>query len=91
VGVRVLANTDTPGLGANSASPTYFVDKVKKVTFPGQFAGKPLSDSFEVKKDIEAITAATITSKALAKIVKAAGDAAGAWLERVAASAAGSN
>lgn len=85
VGVRVLSNTDTPGLGANSASPTYFVDKVKKVTFPGQFAGKPLSDAFEVKKDVQAITAATITSKALTKVVKAAGDAAGTWLEHRAA------
>lgn len=85
VGVRVLENVDTPGLGANAASPTYFVDKVKKLTFPGQFAGKPLSDSFEVKKDVHAITAATITSRSLAKIVKAAGDAAGSWLERTAA------
>jgi Na+-translocating ferredoxin:NAD+ oxidoreductase subunit G len=84
VGVRVLENHDTPGLGANSASATYFVDKVKKLTFPGQFAGKPLTDAFEVKKDVHAITAATITSRSLAKIVKSAGDAAGSWLERTA-------
>ena len=85
VGVRVLANVDTPGLGANAASPTSYVDKVAKVTFPGQFTGKSLSDAFEVKKDIQAITAATITSRSLTKIVKAAGAAAGTWLERIAA------
>jgi electron transport complex protein RnfG len=96
VGVRVLENHDTPGLGANAASPTYYVDKAKKITFPGQFAGKPLSDGFEAKKDVQAITASTITSRSLATIVKAAGAAAGAWLERAATapaaqSAAGGN
>jgi len=85
VGVRVLANADTPGLGANAASLTYYVDKANKVTFPGQFSGKPISDAFEVKKDVQAITASTITSKSLTKIVKAAGAAAGTWLERAAA------
>jgi len=84
VGVRVLQNADTPGLGANAANPTYYVKKAEKITFPGQFAGKPLSDAFEVKKDVDAITASTITSRSLTKIVKAAGDAAGTWLERTA-------
>jgi electron transport complex protein RnfG len=84
VGVRVLDIKDTPGLGANAAVPTYFVDRTKKTTFPGQFAGKPLGDPFEVKKDVAAITASTITSKALTKIIKAAGDAAAAWLESAA-------
>jgi len=87
VGVRVLENKDTPGLGANASVPSYFVDKSSRTTFPGQFAGKPLSDLFEVKKDVQAITASTITSKALTKIVKAAGDAGSAWL----AGAAGGN
>lgn len=85
VGARVLENKDTPGLGANAASETYYVDKPAKLTFTGQFAGKPLSDPFEVKKDVQAITASTITSKALVRIVKAAGEAAGTWLERAAA------
>ncbi|HOX32915.1 MAG TPA: FMN-binding protein [Spirochaetales bacterium] len=84
VGVRVLENKDTPGLGANAASPTSYVDKAAKTTFPGQFAGKPISEAFEVKKDVQAITASTITSRALTKIVKAAGGAAGSWLERLA-------
>lgn len=81
-GVKVLDIKDTPGLGANAKSPTYFVDKSTKTTFPGQFAGKPLSDPFEVKKDVAAITASTITSKALTNMVKQAGTAASAYLER---------
>jgi electron transport complex protein RnfG len=91
VGARVLENKDTPGLGANAASQSYFVDKPAKLTFTGQFVGKPISDAFEVKKDVQAITASTITSKALARIVKAASAAAGTWLERVATGVAGGN
>lgn len=83
-GVIILDNSDTPGLGANAKSPSYFVDKKTKTTFPGQFAGKPLTDAFEVKKDVAAITASTITSKALTNIVKQAGIAASAYLERIA-------
>jgi len=81
-GVKIMDNKDTPGLGANAKSPTYFVDKSSKTTFPGQFSGKPLSDAFEVKKDVVAITASTITSKALTNMVKQAGIAASAYLER---------
>ncbi|MBN1520618.1 MAG: FMN-binding protein [Spirochaetales bacterium] len=84
VGVRILELTDTPGLGANATSPTYFVDESSNTTFPGQFTGKALSDPFEVKKDIVAITASTITSKALTLIAKAAGQAGGQWLEKAA-------
>ncbi|MDP3129937.1 MAG: FMN-binding protein, partial [Bacillota bacterium] len=86
IGVRVLENKDTPGLGANASVPSYFVDKSSKTTFPGQFAGKSLGDAFEVKKDVQAITASTITSKALTKIVKTVGDAGAAWLAAQAAS-----
>jgi electron transport complex protein RnfG len=85
VGVNVLENKDTPGLGANAAVPSYFVDKSSRTTFPGQFRGKALGDAFEVKKDVAAISASTITSRALTKIVKIAGDAGAAWLEKAAA------
>jgi len=80
VGARVLTLADTPGLGANALSPTYFVDKSSKTTFPGQFTGKPVTDPFEVKNDVIAISASTITSKALTKIVKLAGEAGSTWL-----------
>ena len=82
VRVIILELLDTPGLGANAANPAYFVDKAKKLTFPGQFSGKPLSDAFEVKKDVQAITASTITSTSLAAIVKAAGDAAAGYFAK---------
>lgn len=83
-GVRVLEHKDTPGLGANAANPGYYVKKADKLTFPGQFAGKPLTDAFTVKQDVIAITASTITSKALTGIVKASGAASAAYLEAAA-------
>jgi electron transport complex protein RnfG len=79
-GVKILEHSDTPGLGANAASPSYFVDRAKGITFYGQFAGKKVSDPFEVKKDVVAITASTITSRAVSNSVKAAGLAFSAWL-----------
>jgi electron transport complex protein RnfG len=80
-GVRILDLNDTPGLGMNAKNPNYYVKKADKVTFSGQFVGKSIGDAFEVKKDVAAITAATITSRSLTKIIKAAADAAAAWLE----------
>jgi electron transport complex protein RnfG len=79
-GVKILEHSDTPGLGANAADPGYFVNRAEGITFYGQFAGKPADDPFEVHNDIISITAATITSRAVADIVKAAGSAAIAWL-----------
>jgi len=81
-GVRVMALNDTPGLGMNASNPTYYVDKTKKVTFLGQFAGKFVTDPFEVKKDVVAITAATISSRSLTTIIKAVGDAAVAYMDQ---------
>jgi electron transport complex protein RnfG len=80
-GARILILADTPGLGANAQSPSYFVDKSSKTTFMDQFTGKIISDRYEVKNDVIAITASTITSKALTNIVKKAGDAGSTWLE----------
>lgn len=84
-GIRILILKDTPGLGANATSPTYFVDRSSGTTFPGQFTGKPVTDAFEVKQDVQAITASTITSKALALIAKRASEAGAQWLESAAA------
>jgi electron transport complex protein RnfG len=81
VGARVMILSDTPGLGANATNPAYFVDKGSKTTFPGQFTGKAVTDPFEVKKDVVAISASTITSKALTEVVKEAGRAGTAWLK----------
>ena len=71
-GIRIMEISDTPGLGANANSPNYFVDKKNRITFYGQFAGKRLNAPFEVKNDIDAITASTITSRAVSLSVKAA-------------------
>lgn len=79
-GVKVLETSDTPGLGANAVNPAYYVDKASKTTFVGQFKGKSITDPFEVKGDVIAITASTITSKAVTGTVKAAGSAASQWL-----------
>jgi electron transport complex protein RnfG len=83
-GVRMLVNTDTPGLGANASSPTYFVDKPAKTkTFYSQFDGMSVSDNITVKKDggdVIAITAATITSRAVSLLVSESAKAGSAWL-----------
>ncbi|MDR1100662.1 MAG: RnfABCDGE type electron transport complex subunit G [Treponema sp.] len=86
-GVKILEHQDTPGLGANAASPSYFVDRAAGITFYSQFAGKAISDPFEVRNDVEAITASTITSRAVADAVKAAGTGVAAWLAEEAADA----
>ena len=79
-GVKILEHTETPGLGANAGSANYYVDRAKGIHFYDQFAGKKVSDSFVPKQDVIAITAATVTSRAVAASVKAAGEAASAWL-----------
>ncbi|MDR2942611.1 MAG: RnfABCDGE type electron transport complex subunit G [Treponema sp.] len=79
-GVKILEHSDTPGLGANAASSSYFVDRAKGITFYGQFAGKKITDPHIVKSDVIAITASTITSRAVSASVKAAGLAVHAWL-----------
>jgi electron transport complex protein RnfG len=78
-GVKILEHSDTPGLGANAASPKYFVDRANGITFYGQFTGKKITDPFLVKEDVVAITASTITSRAVSLSVKAAGIAVNAW------------
>jgi electron transport complex protein RnfG len=83
-GVRVLENTDTPGLGSNASSPSYFVDKPENTrTFYGQFAGMAADGAIKVTKDggkVEAITAATITSRTVSLLVNTAGEIGREWL-----------
>ncbi|MDR3276890.1 MAG: FMN-binding protein [Treponema sp.] len=83
-GVRILKDTDTPGLGANAASPNYFVDKPENTkTFYGQFTGMALDGTIKVAKDggrVQAVTAATVTSRAVALLVNTAGEAGKKWL-----------
>ena len=61
ISYKVLAASETPGLGM----------KLKTAEFAGQFAGKDGS-TLKVKKDggeIEAITSATITSRAVCRAI----------------------
>jgi len=78
--IKIMSHSDTPGLGANAAKDTYFVDKDTQTTFYGQFAGKAVTDPLEPKNDIIAVTASTITSNAVARAVRVAGRAAAGWL-----------
>jgi electron transport complex protein RnfG len=78
--VKIMDHSDTPGLGANAGKPRYYVDKSRKITFYGQFSGKGAEDPFEARGDVAAITAATITSRAVSLAVKASARAASRWL-----------
>jgi electron transport complex protein RnfG len=82
-GIKILENTDTPGLGANAGSDNYYIDRSKGIRFYDQFAGKAVTDAFVAKQDVVAITGATITSNAVSTSVKAAGTAAMEWMRAV--------
>jgi len=63
-GIKILSHTETPGLGANATNPE----------FSGQYKGKPIDKQLDVVKtapsgdnQIQALTGATITSKAVTK------------------------
>ncbi len=68
-GIKIMRQTETPGLGANATNPK----------FTGQFIGKAASKELAVTKgtayaanEIQAITASTITSRAVVKGVNIA-------------------
>lgn len=61
-GVKVINQRETPGLGTNVAGTKFLT----------QFLGKTKRDQLEPKKDIDAITGATISSRAACLGVKEA-------------------
>ena len=61
-GMQVLEHQETPGLGSN----------ITEETFRSQFVGKSVDDPFEVRKDIQAITGATISTRAVASACRGA-------------------
>lgn len=68
-GIKILSQSETPGLGANSTQPAFY----------GQFKGKSIEKELQVTKtssaqdnEIQAITGATITSKAVTRGVNEA-------------------
>lgn len=56
-GVRVLEHQETPGLGSN----------ITEEAFLSQFPGKPLTDPFAIGKDVQAVSGATISSRAVVR------------------------
>jgi electron transport complex protein RnfG len=63
-GVKIVTQLETPGLGS----------KIDESWFQDQFIDKKASDQLKVKKDVDAITGATISSKAVTKGVRTALD-----------------
>ena len=65
-GIEILSHSETPGLGANST----------KLAFKNRFVGKSgtltVSKTSNDGENVQAITAATITSKAVTSAVNAA-------------------
>ena len=57
---KVLEHQETPGLGA----------RINEAGFKQQFSQKTWTDPFKVKDDIEAITGATISSRAVTELIK---------------------
>jgi electron transport complex protein RnfG len=62
IGVKIISMNETPGLGM----------KASELKFLRQFIGKTSGHPLRAKKDIDAITGATITSQAVADGVKEA-------------------
>lgn len=61
-GIQVLEHQETPGLGSN----------VTEGTFRSQFVKKPIDDPFEAKKDVQAVTGATISTSAVLRACRGA-------------------
>jgi Na+-translocating ferredoxin:NAD+ oxidoreductase subunit G len=59
-GVKILSQQETAGLGAGIVKPDFL----------RQFNGKSAADPLEAKKDIDALTGATISSRAVCHGVK---------------------
>lgn len=66
-GLKVLEHKETPGLGSLAQSPEKMPER--NFAFLEQFKGRKLSDGWEVKEDIIAITGATITTRAITRTV----------------------
>ncbi|MCX7831701.1 MAG: RnfABCDGE type electron transport complex subunit G [Actinobacteria bacterium] len=63
IGVKVIEQKETPGLGDKVTASNEFLK---------QFLGKSVDDAVEVKKDIQAVSGATISSKAVTRGVRSA-------------------
>lgn len=71
-GVHILATSDSPGFGQKAADANY--RNSKGATFYGQFAGVNAEKPLILGQDFEAISGATITSKAMGELISAAAE-----------------
>ena len=58
--IKILNQAETPGLGS----------RIVEKDFKSQFFDKAFSDQFQAKKDIDAISGATISSQAMSDVIK---------------------
>lgn len=65
VAIEILSHDETPGLGANSTKPTF------KDRFSGKSGMLTVDKNSNEGQNVQAITAATITSKAVVSAVNA--------------------
>lgn len=65
-GVEILSHSETPGLGANAVKPDF------KARFAGKTGTLTVDKNSNDGQNVQAITAATITSKAVTSAVNAA-------------------
>ena len=66
-GMRILELTDSPGFGLKANDPTFKLPNGK--TFYEQFTGKLAHNGFTAGENFDAISGATISSKALGNLV----------------------
>lgn len=58
--IKILSHTETPGLG----------DRIETEGFRSQFVGKKLDDPIELNQDIDSLTGATVSSRAVSEAVR---------------------
>jgi len=66
-GIKILSNNETPS----------YAQRVDRPRFTGQFAGKPIFDPFKVDADVDGVTRATVTARAVTDGVRQASRRAG--------------
>lgn len=66
--VKILAHTETPGLG----------DRIESESFRSQFVDKKLADPIKLNQDIDGISGATVSSRAVSEAVRKGFDEAAA-------------
>ena len=72
-GVELLGHTETPGLGARIADESFI----------SQFKGKMIDEAFLLGEDVDGITGATISSRAITDGIKNAANELASVLDKI--------